>query len=92
LLEFKVAQVFLNNRRHGHAQGRSEILYCHFALLFLVRQELDQASRQIFGTPWFVKINRQLLTIGHLAEIRKVGTQDGHAISASQVSYPAASS
>jgi hypothetical protein len=87
-----MAQIFQNNRRHRHAQSSRKILDCHGLLFFRVGQEVNQALSQILRTPRFIKLNRQLFTVGHLAEIGKIGAYNRNAVSASQMRHATATS
>lgn len=49
LLQFEVAEIFLNNVRHSRAQRGSEVLGCHLLLLFRVLKKFDQAICQILS-------------------------------------------
>jgi hypothetical protein len=73
-------QIFLDDGGHRHAKTRREILYCHGLLLSRVRQEVNQAASQVFRVSGLVKLNRQLLSVGHLTEIRKVRGDDGNPV------------
>ncbi len=87
-----MAQVFENDRGHGHAKSRREILHRHGLLPFRVGQKLNQAAGQIQRISSFVKFDRQLFAVGHLAEIRKVGANDGYSVGTSQMCDAAATS
>jgi hypothetical protein len=90
LLQFKMPQIFLHDGGHGHAQRRGEILYRHGLLFFRTRQQINQTACQILGVTGLVKRNRQFFHVRHLTKIRKVRTQNGHAVGTSQVGYAAA--
>jgi hypothetical protein len=53
-----MAQVFPNDGRHRHAKAGREILHRHRLLLSRIRQKANQATRQVFRIPGFVKVNR----------------------------------
>jgi hypothetical protein len=91
LLQLKVAQIFLHDRRHRHAQRRRKILHRHRLLLFLICDKPNQAPGQVIRASRLVKLNRQLLAVGHLAKILKISTHNRHAIRASQMRHAAAS-
>jgi hypothetical protein len=80
-----MAQIFLHDGRHRHAKSGSEILHRHRFLLRRTRQKIDQAFRQIFSLPGAVKVNRDILSFRHLAEVREIGTNDWHTIRARKV-------
>jgi hypothetical protein len=80
LLQFEVAQIFLYDGWHGHAQRRSEVLRAHFALLLTIRKQLDQASRKVLRVSRLIKIQREFLAGCHLPEIGNVRRDDGHSV------------
>jgi hypothetical protein len=85
LLQFKVTQIFLDDGGHRHAKSRREILHRHRLLSSGVRQEANQAVSQVFRVPGLVKLNRQLLAVGHLAKVWKVRTDNRHSVRTGQV-------
>jgi hypothetical protein len=85
LVEFEMAQILQYDRRHRHAKRRKVILRGHLFLLCRVRQETDQATGQVLRAPGFVKLNRDLFPISHLAKIRKICAQNGYAVRAGQM-------
>ncbi len=85
-----MAQVFENDRGHRHAKSGREILHRHGLLPFRVGQELNQAAGQIQRISSFVKLDRQLFTVRHLAKIRQVGANDGYSVGTGQMCDTAA--
>jgi hypothetical protein len=90
LLKLEVAKILLHDVRHGHAQRRSEILCRHALLLLRILQQIDQAISKALRVSRRIKLKRQFLSLRHLPEVRQIGGNDRHAISAGQVSHPAA--
>ena len=90
MLQFKMAQIFLDDGRHRHAKTRREILHCHRLLLSRIGQETNQAARQIFRISGSIKFNRQLFSVSHLTEIGKVRGDDGNPIGAGKMRNAAA--
>jgi hypothetical protein len=90
LVQFEMAQVFLDNGRHGHAQGGGKVLHCHLLLLFRVGQEFNQTTSEVEGGTWFVEFNCYIFALRHLPEIYKIRANDGHAVCAGQMRDTAA--
>ena len=85
-----MAEIFLHNVGHGHAQRCGEILSRHDLLLFGIAEKRDQTVGESLSIARGIEFDRQFLTLGHLAEIGQVGADDGHAIGASQMRDTAA--
>jgi hypothetical protein len=92
LLELEVAKIFLHHIGHCHAQRGGEILRGHELQLLRVFQQLDQTVRQALSIPGRVELDGEILALRHLAEVRKIGANHGHSISACQMSHAATSS
>jgi hypothetical protein len=86
LIEFKMPQIFQDDRGHRHAKGCEIVLRRHLLLFRRIAQEPGQAVCEILRISRLVKLNRDLFALGHLSKIRKIGTEDWHAIGAGQVS------
>ncbi len=83
-------QILQHDRRHGHAQ-RCEIVLCrHFLLPGRITQEAGKATGQILRVTRLVKLDCDLFAFRHLAEIRKIGAKDWHAVGARQMRHSAA--
>jgi len=85
-----VAEVFLHDVRHGHAERRSKVLRRHFLLFVRVLQKPEKAIREVLRVPRLIELNGQFFSFGHLAEVGQVGTNDGHSVGARQVRDSAA--
>jgi hypothetical protein len=83
--QVEMTQILLHDGWHGHAERGRKILGCHRLLLCRVGQKANQASSQVLRVPRLIKINRQLFTVRHLAEVRQVGTHNWNAVSASEM-------
>jgi hypothetical protein len=90
LLQFEVAEIFLNDVGHGHTKRRSEVLGCHLLLLLRILEKPDQAIRQVLSISRLIKLDREFLSLRHLTEVFNVGTYDRDTIGAGQVSDSAA--
>jgi hypothetical protein len=88
-MQLEMAQVFLNDVRHRHAQCRGEILHGQRFLFFRVFQKPNQAIGQVLSIAGLIELDRETFPIRHLAKIRKVGRDNGNAIRASQVGHAA---
>jgi hypothetical protein len=86
-----MAQVLEHDGGHGHAQRGREILHRHRLLLVGIGQEIDQPLRQVLRAAGFIKLNRQLFAVGHLAKICQIGAHNRNAIGACQVGHSTAS-
>jgi hypothetical protein len=82
LLQLEVAEIFLDDGGHRHAQGSREVLRTHFTLPLAICQQIDQASRKILRISRLIKIQRQFLAGCHLPEIGNVCGDDRHSIGA----------
>lgn len=84
-------QIFVHDVRHRHAQRGGEILRRHGLLPLFILQQFDQAIRQTLRVSRWVKLDREIFTLRHLPEVRKVCRHDRHAIRAGQVGNTTAS-
>jgi len=90
LVQFEMAEIFLDDGRHRLAQSGGEILHRHGLLLSRIGQQSNHAGGQVFGAAGAIEFNGQLFHVCHLAEVRKIRAHDGNAIGTGKVSDPAA--
>lgn len=86
-----MAQIFLHNRGHGHAQGGGKILHRHGFLFFRVGQQANQAASQILGVTGLIKLDGEVLAVSHLTKIAEIGADNRHPVGACQMGHAAAS-
>jgi hypothetical protein len=91
LLQFKVAKIFLDDIRHGHAKSRREIPRRHGLLRGWIFEELNQTVGESLRVAWGIKFDGELFSLCHLPEVRQISADNGHAVGACQVRDPAAS-
>ena len=90
-MQLEMTQVFLHDGWHRHAQRSGKIVDGHGPLFFRIGEKLNQAASQIASISGLVKLNCDILAIGHLAKVRQIGAYDGNAIRAGQMSNATAS-
>jgi len=88
--QIEMTQILLHDGRHGHAKSGRKILRRHRLLFYRVCQKANEASSQVLGVPWLIKLNRQFFPIRHLPEIRQVRAHHGNTVGARQVGNAAA--
>jgi hypothetical protein len=88
-MNLKVTQVFLHDIRHGHAQPGGKVLCGHGSLLFWIFQQLCQTICEALNIAGRIKLNRQLLTLGHLSKVGQIGTDNRNPIGTGEMSNTA---
>ena len=89
-LQFEMAQVFLDDNRHGHAQGSGKILVGHGTQSLGILQQTSQTVGQIPGVTCTIELDGQIFHLGHLAEIFDICADDRYTVRACKMSDTAA--
>jgi len=85
-----MAKIFLDHDRHGHAQGGRKILQRHDAQILGTLKQTNQAIGQVRRIAGPVELDGEILLVGHLAKVFKVGAHHGHAIGTGEMRHAAA--
>jgi len=78
-----MAKILLDDGGHRHAQGCREILHSHGLLLLGIGEEFGQAAGKILSASRLIKIDGDVFSDCHLAEIGQIGTDDGYSVGTS---------